>query len=908
MKLPLSTLIIKLEHAGLPLSPAEQLKVQEVLHKLGNKYLHEPQKLVQILSPAIAKSQEEQIIFQEVFENYWEDAAIYSPIRNHLDFADEFPPLEQQVQQSLNKKRGMLYPLAALVFLAGLFIISGTPFFTQKSSPNYPITNEGVLSSVLSKKATKVEQGVAGLEKEVYGEAAQEILSPKQVEDIQFTIGHGPRHVIAGEKFNFLLESTQNLGGLPIQWDLGDGTYSDQLKPTHSYSEEGIYTVSLRIADQIKAITFPVYPVGTSYTSFASAEIAKQEAIQSRIKWQVFFLAFFMILAIEGYLEKFKQKQYSLAFKQYFHRGENAPYTLPYPTVQEQLRAEPGMFSLAESLKKRKISAALGLDIKSSLYETVQAGGFPQLVYSPEKTSSEYLVLIDESGPSDHQAMLFEQFVSLLKKEEVLIQSFRFRNDPRTCYNEEYPEGIELDLISRRLPADRLLIFSKGSFFLDLKSHQLADWIEEVFAPWQQKVILTPEPRKSWGFRERALQNSFHVLPADLDAQQGILEALLSDDIENATSLQDEALVSSYAEAPLSDYNFESKEDLHDYLGDALYKWLMASMVTSDQSWAMTMKVGKALEEKQGLLLDGSKLVSYDNLLKLSNIPWLQEGEVPIQLRKELIDELDEETEIIARHAVLELLNEIEVPENSHAQQQKLIEQSVQEAALYPDNQGLQKKMRFLWQNGMLHQSMRGMIDSSPKAKLFDFVRRHQRALTPAIIGTLFLATTAFLGVNLKSYSNDALVEKYFEVFPTELNLEVDLTHAIIANKNNILNSESDLLHHTFTNKDPHSIEGARLKQDLLKHEKALMGNLFLQGISQLAAKDYTKASQSIQAVEINGFGIELKAWYLALSYLGQEKEEEARFLLSEIKKDPNNLYYYKAISLEKDLDDFWRF
>lgn len=878
-----------LEQAGLKLSPAKQLTVQQVLNKLGGKYLEKPEHLERILGPVIVKNESEQDIFQQTFRKYLAEIKSTKDFTKEDFVAEEEPtiPDSHQINQKLKERRQFLYIVSALALAAFLIIWSKASFnprtgnFSQTKPSSYlPQETPENLSTPSNQKRNNSPA--------IYGEEITSVFEPS-TEDFSFEIGHGPRHVISGERFNFVFEFNHKIPDLEITCYFGDGnrvfSHEAGQQLFHTYADPGIYTVEVSVRSsqynifEVEEFTFPVYPAGTSYSSLIASDLAKQEAKLSRIKWQVFFLAFFMILAIEGYLERYKQKQYTLAFRQYFHRGENAPYTLPYEDMHEQLQAEPGLYSLADSLKKRSVSSIMGLDVKRSLYETVQAGGFPQLIYAPEKTSSEYLILIDESGPSDHQAMLFEQLIDLLKKEEVPIQQFRFRNDPRFCYNEEYPDGIELDLISKRNQADRLLIFGKGSFFLNLRTHQLADWTEESFSLWRQKVLLTPEPKASWGFREKSLQKEFVVLAADLESQQGIVEALLGDS-EDLESLQGEALASSHASIPLKEYDFENKEDLQAYLGDALYKWLMASMVSHKASWAMTMKVGKALEESSTIAIEGNKLVSYDNLLKLSRIPWLQAGEAPHKLKTDLLKDLDEETEQIARHAVLDLLKQTHIPTDSLAYQEKLIEKTVQGSALAPENKDLQQKLRFLWQNNMLNQSMRGVLPESFGTRIMDFFARHQRALAPAIIGTLIIASFSIIGVQFGNYSDEALLDKHFENFPARANVALNVKRISVR----VSHNEKDTL--------------GRMYPD----------ELFDRGVKKLKKGEYTAAIEAFDLLKIDGFGYEIQQWYQALALLGNGQEQAAKEFLYDIQKDPNNLYYFKAIDLLNDLNSYWRF
>lgn len=860
MKLPLSSLLTKLEQYGIHLSPSEQLKVQEVLQKLGANYLHEPEKLSQILSPVIARNAEEQEKFRLAFKAYTADLQDFEPLQTR----DWELPDKEELNKKLKRERFYLYAFATF-FLALVY----TFLIYQNSDQGYDDKTAQIDPNSLIELLENTPQSPAIVPPVIDGPKPKSIpATESEAEEIlDFNFRPAPRHIISSEAFDFIIESQQDLSKYEILWDFGDKNTSDLQKPKHIYESPGIYTVSLKIGDLSKRISLPVYVAAIDHIAYNNQQLQEQVDKLNMIKWAVFILAFFLIVGVESYLESKKQKQYSFHFKQFFQKADQAPYSLLYPDWEEELQAEAGMYNLAEKLKKRRVSENLQLDIKHTLYETVRSGGFPALVYEAEKESCEYLVLIDESGPSDHMAELFEQLMVLLKKEEVPIVSFRFRNDPRFCYNDEFPDGIELELIDKKVKADRLLIFSKASYFIDLKTHQLADWVESSFEAWQEKVILTPEPIASWGFRERALQQQFSLLQADLDQQAGILEALLADDIQDFESMKSEALVSSNAKPPLEDYDFNSKEDLHDYLGDALYKWVTASMLAAEPSWAMTLKIGKALDKASGVEVDANKLVSYDQLLKLSRIPWMQEGEAPLQLKKELLQELDPQTEELAREAILELLDETEAPIGSQAFQQKQIQKSIHEAALNPEDQQLQEKLRFLWSNNLLNSSMQSLMKKSFSWSISDYLSKYNRFVSPALGSLLLGAFLAFSAVKMNRYTDQAIFKKYFKTFP-----------------------------HTTQPSEPQIIR-------MLDPNTSL--SIAMAGFN---TGDYKLAEENLKNIQLDGFGSELKDWYLALAYLGNGNSERSKAHLQRIKSDPNNRYYFQAKSLSRDLNNFWRF
>ncbi|RMD95873.1 MAG: hypothetical protein D6816_19710, partial [Bacteroidetes bacterium] len=61
-----------MELAGFRLSTADRLRVLRLLATVGKHQLKEPQKLKNLLCPALARSQAEQERFYELFDQWWE--------------------------------------------------------------------------------------------------------------------------------------------------------------------------------------------------------------------------------------------------------------------------------------------------------------------------------------------------------------------------------------------------------------------------------------------------------------------------------------------------------------------------------------------------------------------------------------------------------------------------------------------------------------------------------------------------------------------------------------------------------------------------------------------------------------------------------------------------------------------
>ncbi|HLP94533.1 MAG TPA: SUMF1/EgtB/PvdO family nonheme iron enzyme [Saprospiraceae bacterium] len=68
--LPLDSLLHRLESAGFRISPADRLRVVQLLEAMGNECLENPQKLRLLLAPILARSAAEQAKFYEVFDSW----------------------------------------------------------------------------------------------------------------------------------------------------------------------------------------------------------------------------------------------------------------------------------------------------------------------------------------------------------------------------------------------------------------------------------------------------------------------------------------------------------------------------------------------------------------------------------------------------------------------------------------------------------------------------------------------------------------------------------------------------------------------------------------------------------------------------------------------------------------------
>jgi hypothetical protein len=158
----------------------------------------------------------------------------------------------------------------------------------------------------------------------------------------------------------------------------------------------------------------------------------------------------------------------------------------------------------------------------------------------------------------------------------------------------------------------------------------------------------------------------FTVIPADTNASQ-----VIDDEINNLIDKQKlkKSIPSTYSTKLI---NFNDWEEVKNYLRDVskenkkttdpeslyllLKEWLASTAVYPYVNWEVTIAIGKAFEEKYNV---PGKLLNYTNLLALSRIQWLKDGQMPDNLRIAMLKDLDYKNEINAREALKVLLDEL---------------------------------------------------------------------------------------------------------------------------------------------------------------------------------------------------------------------------------------------------------
>lgn len=907
---PLDALLSLWESEVRVIDPATHLLIQQTVQQFGMTLFRKNDfaGIRRLIGPILAQNEEEQALFQEIFDLH------YLPYLKErfevesvsVDTEGEEKPLSEQLKGLSKKWRPILY-VGLVVLLFGLNFLFMRDQVDAPYIPEKKLTEEVIPLDSLPPLVTKWDSAPPMPPKIVIDKFLDSTNSIKVY----------PRQQSASIAVNQLLTFYPRLTPVWFQprsryfiqplWDFGDGHTADSLVATHTYTHPGIYPVKFthyypesdRISFHQELVFVPsVNPNTQDYHGGFFTDILTE--VQTQIKLRIFILLFLIVFIAEGGLKLIKRRFSNLAFKMEFQQKGDGSYELPLPQPSGYLKDEEALQDLAKQLKKRRMAGTHQLDIQDTIHQTIRSGGLPQLVYAQQSKEAEYVFLIDESHASDHRAQVFQELVSFLEKEGVALERFTFRGDPHTCYNAFHPDGIEFRKITINHPHSRLVIFSEGTAFVDSISLELKPWVAELFDLWGEKMLFTPLERHAWTRREASLASYFQLLPADIKTQLTLFEEF------EQPSLWEETEAAISAETALAEYDFEDALDVEAFLGEDLTQWLAATMVHPHPRWEIVLAVGRAIEaemqagktdfESEGhftVAASTGQLVNLANLSKLAQIPWMDEKNYPENVRRTLLDMMDEELEVLARQTVISLLDQTVVEKDSAAYGEKRLHTTVQEAALHPDDQLLQKKLRYLWLHDRLdsYQTDKFNQDRSLRDTLAKWSR-----LMP-----LRAAVVALLMVGAGSFS----IQKWNETLPqATVSRHIEPLPVGVADENLGLLRESlsayALQDYERTVREVEKL--AEITSEENGHQ--ILGKIYqINGLLHLG--DYEQAKSIIEeclkeekAKYLHQDLAELLQWYNALALVGEGQPEEGKQALESIMALEGNHYLHQRAFL----------
>jgi outer membrane protein OmpA-like peptidoglycan-associated protein len=389
-------------------------------------------------------------------------------------------------------------------------------------------------------------------------------------------------------------------------------------------------------------------PIGVSFSG---------ERTTSRIRWPAVALsalsAALLALAILAAIDRRKRR---LALGQLPAHEDPEAITLSVPETPVLPVNETDLRRTSIALRRPRDSAALDLDIDDTVDLTVRNAGFFQPRYSARRAMPEYVVLVSRRTPSDHQARTFDAVLQHLADQDVVLDTYSFVDDPRTCVSSHTGEPFALSRVLERHHRATLIVAAETLCAFNRLTGRLASWVESVRSH-ERRIFVTPEAPDRWTDRESVLERAgFIVLPAT----EGGWRVLANVD---STSPADVLFPAPYTRAypgiiggeelrwlnrnePPEAERERLLVELEGYLGPDGFAWLCACAVYPEISWALTLKLAPA--GRASALLPS-----------LGRLPWFRHGFMPAWLRRSLVARIPADADARIRTDLERLLEEL---------------------------------------------------------------------------------------------------------------------------------------------------------------------------------------------------------------------------------------------------------
>jgi hypothetical protein len=375
--------------------------------------------------------------------------------------------------------------------------------------------------------------------------------------------------------------------------------------------------------------------------------------------------------------------------------GSSRPKQMPFKNKNYLPVQEPEIKQVALQMRKRVNDTISFINIDKTVKRSIENGGLFQPVHDARTRQTEYLFLVQQATENSQYVKLVEYLAAMLKRQNVLIETYYYPDAPMQCFNDNNPEGLSLEKLSKKYCNHILLIFGDGQQLVNSSLHNFDSVYAELLNRWQHRAIVTPVSFTDWGVAEKeVLMPEIPVFPADIPGLLLLLEMLNS--MEHNTDIMPRLRQNKAVFYSTTGIDFEDIDALEKYCESAawagkvengkpvnvLLQWIAAMAVYPKPQWELTLAIGRAMFEKYNM----PAALNYTSLLRIIRISWMGEGNFPDGIRLALLKKLTVENELLARETVLSLLKEIpagEFADNPAAQAEKEIQQVVNEFSLY---------------------------------------------------------------------------------------------------------------------------------------------------------------------------------------------------------------------------------
>ncbi|WP_316808592.1 OmpA family protein [Pedobacter agri] len=503
---------------------------------------------------------------------------------------------------------------------------------------------------------------------------------------------------IKGKKIAFKIDNPENRA---VVWKIdGKAVTGGNRELDYTFDSVRVYQLNCRYLDQfcphdsvgiIAVNVIDANQFTVSNSQMGNIKSAVTPKLKSLFYWSYDIIGFFLILMILTYsiprlYRKYENTQlgfpsiYSGKETQYLKNvelpdftGSKEPLDIQFNNKNKLIRGKEAIVKMAFNLKRKIESDQYYLNLKKTSLATIRNLGMFTPVLQNKSSKRSYLVLIDKTHEKNVGFKLFQYLVSQLLSHQVDLDIYYYYKSPLRVFKKHIDDSVNINYLKNQYHQSILMIFGDGHNFIDAVLPEINAEIEHAFSFWPSRLLLTSIPVLDWSLNEKILGKFFHLLPADNIGLLKTVEVLLKKEYKQ---VKDTHVLKNYS---ANFIEFEEIGELDEYLhNEKMLQWIAAIALYPKVTWEIILAIGDRLD---------NELVTYENLLKICRIDWIQKGIFPSRIRLELLKRLTIENEIIARETLVNLLEgETEVEPGSFASNERRLQLIVNKFVLYTHN------------------------------------------------------------------------------------------------------------------------------------------------------------------------------------------------------------------------------
>jgi outer membrane protein OmpA-like peptidoglycan-associated protein len=360
---------------------------------------------------------------------------------------------------------------------------------------------------------------------------------------------------------------------------------------------------------------------------------------------------------LQNYLRKLnikKSEGYLNNAKEPIFIGNKPPIGISFFNKERLIKRKESIRQLGLDFQKRIATEDSKLNLPGTIKASIKNYGLITPFYQNKNKKQCYLIMIDTSYVNSPLVKLHIFVANYLKNSQADFDVYYYYKDPLKVYRNDPDATIDISTLKDKFYESILIVFGDGYNFLDANFDEIHKPTAKEYSYWAQRVLITPIPSDDWSVSEKTLASFLHIVPADDNGLLAVFPLL-----QKTSYNQKVTETKEYNTYSINYVDFENIDELRNYVtnntkegnipANPLFQWVCAIAVYPKITWEMILAIGASIDEN---------IVTYENVLKICRISWVQSSLFPTQIRLELLKNLYILIEIKARKAVITLLEE----------------------------------------------------------------------------------------------------------------------------------------------------------------------------------------------------------------------------------------------------------